>query len=270
MMLQLSVCTIDRHMTAAPPRPAPSHSRRVAVVTGAAAGLGQAYARRLAEDGLAVCAADIVEPLETEELIRAAGGTVLGAVCDVSSETSVADLGSLVAERLGRCDVLVNNAGVYPVQLFDEISFVEWRRVLAVNLDGTFLCCKQFVPVMRERAWGRIVNVATTVGSMAIAGFAHYTASKLGVVGLTRALSSELGADGITANCVCPGLVVTPGTQAGPQADWYDAVAQTQAIKRRSVPADIVGVVSFLASEDSAFMTGQTLVVDGGAVRSSA
>lgn len=242
---------------------------RVAVVTGAAAGLGQAYARRLAVDGLTVCVADLVAPDETEALIRVAGGTVLGAVCDVSSEESVAGLGSLVAEQLGRCDVLVNNAGIYPVQPFEEIDLAAWRRVLAVNLDGTFLCCRAFVPGMRERGWGRIVNVATTVGSMAIPGFAHYTASKHGVVGLTRALASELGENGITVNCVCPGLVVTPGTQAGPQAGWYDAVAQSQAIKRRSDPRDVVGVVSFLASDDSAFMTGQTVVVDGGAMRAS-
>ncbi len=256
-------------MAVAASRQASPCGTRVAVVTGAAAGLGQAYARRLAVDGLTVCVADLVPPDETEALIRAAGGTVLGAVCDVASEESVAALGFFVAERLGRCDVLVNNAGIYPVQRFEEIDLATWRRVLSVNLDGTFICCREFVPGMRERGWGRIVNVATTVGSMAIPGFTHYAASKHGVVGLTRALASELGEDGITVNCICPGLVVTPGTQAGPQAGWYDDVAESQAIKRRSEPADVVGVVSFLASDDSAFMTGQSVVVDGGAMRAS-
>ena len=240
---------------------------RVAFVTGAAAGLGQAYARRLASNGFVVCAADLAAADETVDLIRAAGGEGVAMTCDVSSEESVSAAGRLLRERLGRCDVLVNNAGVYPVQPFEEIDFAAWRRVLSINLDGAFLCCKEFVPGMRERGFGRIVNVATTVGSLAISGFVHYTASKLGVVGLTRALASELGDDGITVNCVAPGLVVTPGTRSGPQAGWYDAVAKTQAIKRRSTPEDIVGTVSFLASDASAFMTGQTLVVDGGAVR---
>ncbi len=240
---------------------------KVAVVTGGGTGLGRAYARRLAQDGATVCIGDLASTEETEALVAADGGSALGFPLDVSSAASVSKFCADVLDRLGRCDVLVNNAGIYPVQPFDEIDFDAWRRVLAVNLDGTFLMSKGFVPTMKEQGWGRIVNVATTVGSMAIEGFVHYTASKLGVIGLTRALASELGQHGTTVNCICPGLVVTPGTQAGPQAGWFDSVAQTQAIKRRQVPEDVVGLVSYLASDDSAFLTGQTLVVDGGAVR---
>lgn len=240
---------------------------KVAVVTGGATGLGQAYARRLALDGATVCVGDLASTEETEAMIRADGGSALGFSLDVSSPDVVQSFATAVLDKLGRCDVLVNNAGIYPVQPFDEIDFAAWRRVLSVNLDGTFLMCKACVPSMKDHGWGRIVNIATTVGSIAIDGFVHYTASKLGVIGLTRGLASELGPHGITVNCVCPGLVETPGTQTGPQAQWFDAVAQTQAIKRRQLPADVVGVVSFLASDDSAFMTGQTLIVDGGAVR---
>jgi NAD(P)-dependent dehydrogenase (short-subunit alcohol dehydrogenase family) len=167
----------------------------------------------------------------------------------------------------GRCDILVNNAGIYPVQGFEETSFELWRRVMSVNLDGVFLMCQAFLPGMRERGYGRVVNIATTIPWLAVSDFSAYCASKMGVIGLTRALASEYGPHGVTVNAAAPSLVRTATTEAGPQAQMFAGVAQAQAIKRTQEPEDMVGTIAFLASDDAAFTTGQTLVVDGGLVR---
>ena len=155
------------------------------------------------------------------------------------------------------------------------MTFADWRRILSTNLDGTFLVTKAFVPGMQERGWGRIVNMSScTVGSV-VTGFCHYVASKGGIVGFTRALATELGPIGITVNAIAPGLTRRPApSRAAPRTgfasmdDEFAAVAKVQAIKRPEVPDDLVGTVSFLTSDDAAFITGQTLNVDGGRVRS--
>lgn len=242
--------------------------RKVAVVTGGANGLGQAYARRLAQDGADVAIVDIIEAQETEDLIRAAGSQAASYICDVSSEQAVSQLAQVVHERFGRCDILVNNAGISANVPFDDMDFKEWRRVLSINLDGMFLMCKAFVPSMKKQRYGRIVNITSNTVGLVVEGFTHYVASKGGVIGFTRALASELGDFGIIVNAIAPGLTPTPATRKmGEGSSLFDDMAKRQAIKRVEAPEDLVGAVSFLTSDDAAFITGQTLVVDGGLVR---
>ena len=245
------------------------HRDKVAVITGAARGLGQAFARRLAEDGAHVAVADLEAGEETASLVRAAGREAFAVRCDVAAAESGAGLAREVERAFGRCDILVNNAGVYPSQPFDELTFADWRRVLSVNLDSMFLMAKAFAPGMKARGWGRVVNLASNTFGTPVPGLVHYIASKGGVIGFTRALASDLGPHGVTVNAIAPSLTRTPGTMVaghtGPAR--FAMVASLQAIKRNEEPDDLVGTLSFLTSDDAAFVTGQTLYVDGGWVR---
>ena len=250
------------------------HKDKVAVITGAANGIGQAFAKRLAEDGVHITVADIAAGDQTVKLVEAAGGRALACKCDVTSEDSVAAMAAQVQKTLGRCDILINCAGIFPQLNFDQMKFEDWRRVMSINLDSAFLLSAAFVPGMKQRGWGRIVNMASSTLGSVVNGFVHYVASKGGIVGFTRALATELGPHGITVNAIAPGLTRSPGTLARtPRAgfasmeDEFVANASMQAIKRPEVPDDLVGTVSFLTSDDAAFITGQTLSVDGGRVR---
>jgi NAD(P)-dependent dehydrogenase (short-subunit alcohol dehydrogenase family) len=252
-----------------------SHQDKIAVISGAANGIGQAFAQRLAQDGAHIVIADVQPADETVKLVEKAGRQALAAKCDVSSEESVKAIAADTHKRFGRCDILVNCAGIFPNQPFDDMSFADWKRVLAINLDSVFLMSSAFAPGMKQRQWGRIVNMASSTLGSVVTGFAHYMASKAGIVGITRALASELGPFGITVNAISPGLTRSPGAlgrkpRAGMASmdDEFAHAASMQAIKRPEVPADLVGTVSFLTSDDAAFITGQTLNVDGGRVRS--
>ena len=245
------------------------HQGRVAAVTGGATGIGQAFARRLAAEGAAVAIVDLEDAAETMAILSNAGAECASFPGDVTSEDDVVRLYAEIAERFGRCDILVNNVGIYPNEPFEDVTFAKWRRVMAINLDSMFLTAKAFVPGMIDRGWGRIVNMASNTFGTPVTGYSHYIASKGGVIGFTRALASDLADRGITVNAIAPSLVRTHGTQVtNPRSDErFEAVSSMQAIKRTQMPEDLAGTLSFLASDDAAFVTGQTLYVDGGWVR---
>jgi len=246
------------------------HADKIALVTGGASGIGQAYARRLAEDGVHIAIADMRPGEETAELVKAAKRQALAVTCDVSQPEDVERLKREVEGRFGRIDILVNNAGIFPIQPFETMSFADWRRVLSTNLDAMFLVTKAFLPGMKERQWGRIVNIASNTLGLTVTGLVHYVASKGGVVGFTRALATEMGPFGVTVNAIAPGLTRSPGTTANDRpgaAERFAFVANLQSIKRTELPPDLVGAMSFLTSDDAAFITGQTFYVDGGLVR---
>ena len=233
---------------------------RVAVVTGAAQGIGKAIADKLAEEGASVVTADV----NAAGAEAAAPESGLGMGVDVSSETDVKRMVADTLEHFGRLDALVNNAAIVPFTAWDDIDFAEWRRIMSVNLDGTFLCCHHAHKPMREAGYGRIVNISSNVVLAGTPNLAHYVASKGGVLGFTRALAREIGKHGITVNAVAPGLTETEGVLASPHAEAFEFVQMLQCLPRRGVAADIAPSVAFLASEESGWVTGQLLVADAG------
>jgi pyridoxal 4-dehydrogenase len=237
---------------------------RVAIVTGGAQGIGRAIVDKLAEEGAGVVIADL-----DREKSEAAAAAVSGLAIqtDIADPDQVAALVDTTIEKCGKIDILVNNAGIVPFTPWDEIDFAEWRRMMRVNLDGTFLMCRAGSDAMRQNEYGRIVNIASNSIVAGTPNMAHYEASKGGVFALTRALATELGKHGITVNSVAPGLTSNENTDASPHADAYDFVQMLQAIPRRGVSADIAPAIAFLASEEARWVTGQMLVVDGGHVR---
>jgi NAD(P)-dependent dehydrogenase (short-subunit alcohol dehydrogenase family) len=254
---------------------AKGHKDKIAVITGGANGIGQAFAKRLAEDGVHIAVADLADGAATVKMVEAAGRKAIAVKCDVSAPDSVAAMAQQVKKQFGHADIVINCAGIFPQKAFTDMTYDDWRKVLSINLDSAFLVSSAFAPGMIERKWGRIVNMASSTLGSVVTGFAHYVASKGGIVGFTRALASDLAAHGITVNAIAPGLTRSPGTLArAPRAglksmdEEFESVAQMQAIKRVEVPDDLVGTVSFLTSDDAAFITGQTLNVDGGRVRS--
>ncbi len=254
---------------------AKGHKDKVAVITGAASGLGQAFAKRLAEDGVNVACVDIADAAPTAKLVEAAGRKAIAIKCDVSSEDSVKAMAAKVNETFGRADIVINSAGIFPQTDLGTLTFADWKRILGINLDGTFLVSMAFIPGMKQRGWGRIISMSSSTFGSVVTGFVPYVSSKAGIIGFTRAMASELGPFGITVNAIQPGLTRTPGATGRPPRagfatmdDEFNAVAQVQAIKRIEEPDDLVGAASFLTSDDAAFITGQTMNVDGGRVRS--
>jgi NAD(P)-dependent dehydrogenase (short-subunit alcohol dehydrogenase family) len=236
----------------------------VVLVTGGAGGIGAALSRHLAGQGAAVVAADVADPTwDAGDL------DVTFARADVAEESSWAALVATVLDRHGRVDALVNNAAVYAglgaKRPFTEITVAEWDRVMAVNTRGVWLGMRAVVPAMREQGYGRIVTMASSTVHMGVPYFAHYTASKGAVIALTRTVAREVGADGITVNAVAPGLVETEATRGLNDPDYLAAAAVRRAVPRPMEPTDLAAAVSFLCSRGSGFVTGQTLVVDGGA-----
>jgi NAD(P)-dependent dehydrogenase (short-subunit alcohol dehydrogenase family) len=238
---------------------------RVAIVTGGAQGIGRAIAQRLHEEGATVVIAD----LQGHEA-AAAELDGLGVRVDVSNEAEVKALAEAVLERYGRIDALVNNAGIYSSLVpkpFEQIEVEEWRRVYDVNVLGMFLVTRAVMPAMRAAGYGRIVNIASGTPYKGVPFLLHYVTSKGAVVAMTRAVAKEVGADGILVNTVSPGFTMSDGVLANPvQVEKLQEISlQARLVQRDQYPSDIVGAVAFFCSPDADFITGQSLVVDGGA-----
>jgi 3-oxoacyl-[acyl-carrier protein] reductase len=246
---------------------------RVAVVTGGGHGIGRAYAERLSAEGAAVVVAELdAEAAEkTASQIRANGGRSLAATTDVADKDSLAAMVEATLAEFGRIDVLVNNAAVFasiPISRsgFDQIDPAEWDLVMSVNLKGTWLACRAVVPAMRSQGYGKIVNIGSDTAFKGVSGRAHYVASKAGIVGLTRVLAHELGVNGIRVNCLAPGSTLSEEDADDELRDTKLQKAQSQAIAGVMTPEDMAGTLVFLASTDSDFITGQSILVNGGAV----
>ena len=241
---------------------------RTAIVTGAGRGIGKAMAARLAADGASVTIADIAGYDVAAAELAKAGARTLGLKVDVSSESDTASMAEETLRAFGRIDILVNCAAMFAtVKLgpFEEIPASEWKRLLEINVLGVALCCRAVTPQMRRQKSGRIVNLASGAPLKGVPHFLHYIASKGAVIAMTRGLARELGRDGITVNAIAPGLTVSDATAGRPEHLRNHAESiRARAIQREERPADLVGAVSFLAGDDAAFMTGQTLAVDGG------
>jgi NAD(P)-dependent dehydrogenase (short-subunit alcohol dehydrogenase family) len=242
---------------------------RVAIVTGGAMGIGKAIATRLARDGASVVIADLRKfDQAAAEIAQSTGSTTLGLQADVSSEGEVGRMAEKTLEALGRIDILVNNAAVFSsleLRPFEDIPVGEFRRVMEVNIMGVWLCCRACVPHMRQGGYGRIVNLASGAPLKGVPHFLHYISSKGAVIAMTRGLAREVGRDGITVNSLAPGFTLSENVAKHETHRRQGEITKaTRAIARDETPEDVVGTVSFLASEDAAFITGQTLVVDGG------
>ena len=239
--------------------------KRVAVVSGAAGGLGRAIAVRLAVEGAAIEILDRKDASETCAEITAAGGKANATLCDVTDETQIAEAVKGIGARHVQIDILVNNAGILSGRSpWHTISREEMERFVHVNFFGYFLVTKAVYPLIRKNSTGRIINVASRTYFLANPGQMAYVASKGAVMGMTRVLAKECGDDGITVNAIMPGMVATPGTTVHSQEDAFNRVMMNQCIKKRVTPEHFAGLAAFIASDDAEMITGQMILCDGG------
>lgn len=251
------------------PNPRFDLTGRTVIVTGGGKGIGRVYAQEFAKAGAKVVAADIdgAAAKAVADSVVAEGGTALGLGTDIASEAAVHAMAQAAQDTFGAIDVLINNASlmsVLPRRSWLEIPVEEWDRVMAVNLRGMFLACRAVFPAMKAQKRGKIVNISSSRFFEGSPNRLHYTTSKAGVVGFTRALAREVGEYGITVNAVAPGLTASDTQVASTSGNYLAARSSGRAIDRVQVPEDLVGAVMFLSSPASDFMTGQTLLVDGG------
>ena len=242
---------------------------RVAVITGAASGIGRATAKRLVADGLSVCLIDRVPPDLTVRQIQAEGHQARGLILDVCDQAAMATGFQEISDHYGRLDVLVCAAGINIRRDVTEMTLEEWNDVVAVNLKGAFLCCREAIRQMRTTGGGSIVTVASELGLVAARRAAAYSASKGGMIALTRGIALDHANDGIRANCVCPGPVDTPLLRGGyaSESALQDALARAAGqtiLGRLGRPEEIANVIAFVASAEASFMTGAVIPVDGG------
>jgi len=242
-------------------------SGKVAIVTGAAEGIGVIYAKALAAEGARLSLCDVISPTGVVAEIRAAGGEAMGWVCDVSDAAAVQAMVAATDEAFGGVHVLVNNAAVFARHVqkpLTELSSAEWDLALSVNVRGTFECVKAVTPVMRRQGYGKIINIASGTVFKGVPKMLHYLASKGAIIAMTRGIARELGGDGIRCNSIAPGLIMTSAMRQRNSPDTFAATVASRALKREALPEDLIGTLIFLAAPDSDFLTGQTIVVDGG------
>src|SRR6201993_2067571 len=243
---------------------------KVIVITGAARGIGQEYARYFGSLGARVVIADINDCAQTLELVRSEKGTAICTKLDVASAASAVETARMALDAFGRIDALINNAALFGGLRggrFDTISEAEWDAAMTVNVKGIWNCCKAVVPAMREAGGGSIINLASLAATYGMPFALHYTTSKAAVIGLTRGLARELGRDAIRVNALAPSAVLTDGTREffGDKVDRALEVIKTgQSIQRNLAPPDLVGAVIWLISDASRFVTGQTIAIDSG------
>jgi len=242
---------------------------KVAVVTGAGQGLGAAYAKKLAEEGAKVVIAELNDDKgkAVAKDITEKGYEALALMTDVSKEESTRALAGFVMEKYGHIDVLINNAAIIStitLKPTEEITVDEWDRLMEVNLRGVFLCSKAVIPHMKAQKEGKIINISSSTVFRGKPHYIHYVTSKAGIIGFTRALAKELGEFNIRVNCVAPGYMKTEIPRGTTSPEREKAILNSQCVKRFGVPQDLLGVILFLASEESDFMSGQTLSMDGG------
>jgi NAD(P)-dependent dehydrogenase (short-subunit alcohol dehydrogenase family) len=244
---------------------------RVAIVTGAAQGLGAAFAKALAGEGAKMCVADVLDARPVAAEIERAGGRAIAVHCDVTDSRSVQAMVAATVQAFGSIVILVNNAGLFaslPLRPMLEIDSAEWDKVMAVNVRGVFECVKAVAPQMKQHRYGKIINLSSGTVFKGAPSLLHYVTSKGAVLAMTRSMARELGDDGICVNTLAPGLILSEGVTQN--AGWTGAVGEStvasRALKREGVPADLLGTLIYLASADSDFVTGQAVVVDGGSV----
>jgi 3-oxoacyl-[acyl-carrier protein] reductase len=241
---------------------------RVCLITGAAQGIGRAFASHLIKEGAAVVVADINADA-IDAVANDLGHDALAIAADVSVEADVRAMYAAALQTFGRIDVVVNNAAIFSTLIrkpTEELSVDEWDRVMAVNVRGAFLCCREAIPTMKAQRSGKLITISSGTVFLGRRGYPHYVTSKAALLGLTRALATELGEFGITANALVPGGVRTEISREAFNAQDEELLVGAQAIRRVQTPADLLGTMTFLASADSDFMTGQVITVDGGLV----